>query len=58
MDDYLNNYYVVKDRMLEHFTRDLSEMLNRGWVPVGGMTTDGTYYYQAMMKGAVDTTNS
>lgn len=45
---------VVSDKGFEDFEAKVSEMLNQGWKPIGGIAFNHSYPHQAMAK-VVDT---
>lgn len=47
---------VVSDKGFEDFEAKVSEMLNQGWKPIGGIAFNHSYPHQAMAK-VIDTTD-
>jgi hypothetical protein len=37
-------------KALEKLTKEVNEAIALGWEPVGGLTTNGATFYQAMVK--------
>lgn len=46
----IDQYFVIKDIVLDDLVKHVCKMLKEGWQPFGQFSFDENYYYQAMVK--------
>jgi hypothetical protein len=46
------DYWILKAEKDHELAKEVREYIRKGWVPQGGVATDGIWFYQAVVKAA------
>lgn len=46
----ITDYVVITDLEIWNLTKKVKEYISKGYTPLGGVSSDGTHLYQAMIK--------